>query len=121
MKRTLIAGVAATLRATTTFAMAQTTVIEERTRPAGPAESVGSAAGGVVDSAIAVPGAVVKWITGQPARSVRIERQVVVGEPLPDTVVIRPVPEHREYSYAVVNDRRLIVEPRTRKVIRIIE
>jgi hypothetical protein len=31
------------------------------------------------------------------------------------------VPQHTEYRYAVVNDRRVIVEPRTRKVIKIID
>jgi len=34
---------------------------------------------------------------------------------------VRPVPRHAEYHYAVVNDRRVIVEPRTRRVIRVIE
>jgi len=31
------------------------------------------------------------------------------------------VPQHTEYRYAVVNDRRVIVEPRTRRVIRILD
>jgi hypothetical protein len=31
------------------------------------------------------------------------------------------VPSHTKYRYAVVNDRRVIVEPRTRKVIKIID
>jgi hypothetical protein len=42
---------------------------------------------------------------------------VVAGEPLPPEVVLRPVPNYADYRYAVVNDRRVIVEPRTRKVI----
>jgi Protein of unknown function (DUF1236) len=44
-----------------------------------------------------------------------------VGEPLPPSVELRVVPNHTEYRYAVVNDRRVIVEPRTRKVIRVID
>ena len=40
----------------------------------------------------------------------------VVGQPLPPTVELRTVPNHTEYRYAVVNDRRVIVEPRTRKM-----
>jgi hypothetical protein len=36
-------------------------------------------------------------------------------------VELRPVPNYTEYRYAVVNDRRVIVEPRTRKVIKIID
>jgi hypothetical protein len=44
-----------------------------------------------------------------------------VGEPLPETVELRPVRNYTEYRYAVVNDRRVIVEPRTRKIIKIID
>ncbi|MGY3648365.1 hypothetical protein ACVWW2_003656 [Bradyrhizobium sp. LM4.3] len=53
--------------------------------------------------------------------SVVVEDRVVVGEPLPPTVVLRPVPNYTEYRYAVVNDRRVIVEPRTRRVVKIID
>jgi hypothetical protein len=54
-------------------------------------------------------------------RSVVVREQIVVGEPLPTTVELRTVPQHTEYRYAVVNDRRVIVEPRTRRVIRILD
>jgi len=50
-----------------------------------------------------------------------VHERVVVGEPLPPSVELRVVPNHVEYGYAVVNDRRVIVEPRTRKVIRVID
>jgi hypothetical protein len=33
----------------------------------------------------------------------------------------RPVPNYTEYRYAVVNDRRVLVEPKTRKIIKIID
>ena len=49
--------------------------------------------------------------------SVTVRERIVVGEPLPDTVELRPVSRYSEYRYAVVNDRRIIVEPRTRKII----
>ena len=84
---------------------------------------VGAAVGGTVGAAVGlgleIPNAV---ITSSPReRSVVVREQVVVGEPLPPTVELRTVPRHTEYRYAVVNDRRVIVEPRTRKVIRIID
>jgi hypothetical protein len=63
-------------------------------------------------------------ITSIPAdrgHSVTVRERIVVGEPLPPTVELRTVPSHTEYRYAVVNDRRVIVEPRTRKVIKIID
>jgi hypothetical protein len=52
---------------------------------------------------------------------VRVEGNVAVGYELPSSVEIRSVPRHDRYGYAVINDRRVIVEPRTRKVIRVIE
>ena len=80
---------------------------------------VGGTVGAAVGAAVDIPNAV---ITGLPRdRSVVVRERVVVGEPLPDTVVLRPVPSHAEYNYAVVNERRVIVEPRTRRVVKIID
>src|SRR6201986_2707102 len=84
---------------------------------------IGAMGGGTVGAAggagLAIPNAV---LGGIPRRdSVVVEERVVVGEPLPPTVVLRPVPNYTEYRYAVVNDRRVIVEPRTRKVIKVID
>ena len=36
-------------------------------------------------------------------------------------IELRTVPSHTEYRYAVANDRRVVVEPRTRKAIKIID
>ena len=52
--------------------------------------------------------------------SVTVEHEVRVGQPLPETVVVHRVPKY-EYEYAVVNHRRVIVEPKTRRVVKIIE
>ncbi len=80
---------------------------------------VGGTVGAAVGAAVEIPNAV---ITGLPRdRSVVVRERVIVGEPLPDTVVLRPVPSHAEYNYAVVNERRVIVEPRTRRVVKIID
>jgi hypothetical protein len=54
---------------------------------------------------------------------------VSIGVALPRTVVIRPlppdiiriVPEYRGYDYVVYNDEIIIIEPRTREVVYIIE
>ena len=49
---------------------------------------------------------------------------VVVGSTLPETMEIRPlnVPEVKhKYSYVVVGKRTVLVEPETRKVVKIIE
>jgi hypothetical protein len=82
---------------------------------------VGGTVGAAVGSAAEPPAEVRTYVTREKVPSVRVTEKVVVGEPLPATVVLRPVPNHTEYSFAVVNDRRVIVEPKTRKVIQIIE
>jgi hypothetical protein len=64
---------------------------------------------------------VITSIQGERVPSVTVRERVVVGEPLPATVELRPVPNYTQYRYAVVNDRRVIVEPRTRKIIKIID
>jgi hypothetical protein len=88
---------------------------------AGPVgEIVGGTVGAAVGAAVEIPNAVITSIPRN-ERSVVVRERVVVGEPLPPTVELRTVPSHTEYRYAVVNDRRVIVEPRTRRVIRIID
>jgi hypothetical protein len=81
---------------------------------------VGGTVGAAVGAGLEIPNAVLGGIP-RDEPSVVVHERVVVGEPLPPTVVLHPVPNYREYDYAVVNDRRVIVEPRTRKVIKIIE
>ena len=83
--------------------------------------AVGGPVGAVGGTAGDIPAAVISSVTGLPGPSVVVKERVVVSEPLPDYVELRPVPSHTEYHYAVVNDRRVIVEPRTRRVIRVIE
>ncbi|NGX96450.1 MAG: DUF1236 domain-containing protein [Candidatus Afipia apatlaquensis] len=83
--------------------------------------AVGGTVGAAVGTAVDIPAAVISSVTGLPGPSVVVKERVVVGEPLPDYVELRPVPSHTEYNYAVVNNRRVIVEPRTRRVIRVIE
>ncbi len=89
---------------------------------AGP---VGAAVGGTVGAAVGagleIPNAVITSIQGERVPSVTVRERVVVGERLPATVELRPVPNYTQYRYAVVNDRRVIVEPKTRKIIRIID
>src|ERR1700693_4045720 len=82
---------------------------------------VGGTVGAAVGAGLEIPNAVITSIEGERAPSVVVRERVVVGEPLPPEVELRPVPRYTEYRYAVVNDRRGIVDPRTRRVIKIIE
>jgi len=82
---------------------------------------VGVTVGAAVGAGLEIPNAVITSVQGERAPSVVVRERVIVGEPLPAEVELRPVPHYTQYEYAVVNDRRVIVEPRTRKVIKIIE
>jgi len=68
-----------------------------------------------------VPDEVITYVQRERIPSVKIEDRVVVGEPLPRSVEVRTIPSHSDYSFAVVNERRIIVEPRTRRVVRVID
>jgi len=89
---------------------------------AGPiGEAVGGTVGAAVGAAVEIPNAVLNSVRGDRSPSVRIEERVAVGEPLPGTVKLRAVPNEKRYSYAVVNDQHVIVDPKTRRVVRIID
>lgn len=89
---------------------------------AGPVgEIVGGTVGAALGAAVEIPTAVITSVEGVRAPSVVVEEPVVVGEPLPAVVEVRPVPGYVDYRYAVVNNQRVIVDPRTRRVIRIIQ
>lgn len=82
---------------------------------------VGGTVGAVVGSTAEPPREVITYVQRESMPSVAVQERVVVGEPLPTTVQLRAVPSHTEFSYAVVNNQRVIVEPKTRKVIKVVE
>jgi hypothetical protein len=86
-----------------------------------PGAIVGGTVGAAVGAAAEIPHAFITSVERANAPSVVVRERIVVGERLPSTVPLRSVREYPNYRYAVVNDRRVIVEPRTRKVIHIIE
>jgi hypothetical protein len=81
---------------------------------------VGAAAGTVIDPP---PERVVRYVETQPmpAQPVVVQERIVVGEPIPRQVVLTPVPDEPAYAYAVVNEQRVIVDPQTHTVVRIID
>jgi hypothetical protein len=126
-KRLAISVIAASLLASGA-AFAQSTTVEGAENGAraggqvlGPVgEIVGGTVGAAVGAGLEIPNAVIGSIP-RDEPSVVVRERVVVGEPLPPAVELRTVPSHTEYRYAIVNERRVIVEPRTRKVIKIID
>ena len=84
--------------------------------------AMGSAQTTVIETTgAAPPDEVITYVRRESVPSVRVEGDVGVGFTLPGTVQLRTIPRHEQYGYAVINERRVIVEPRTRRVIRIID
>ncbi|PVE22700.1 hypothetical protein DC522_19955 [Microvirga sp. KLBC 81] len=88
---------------------------------------VGGAVGAIAGGALAAPQAaqVQQYVVTQGTPSVRVQEQVVVGQPLPRQVELYAVPStvgvQTQYRYSVVNDRTVLVDPQTRQVIQVIE
>jgi hypothetical protein len=89
---------------------------------------VGAAVGGVTGAIVGAaidppPEKVVTYVQEQPApaNDVIVQDRVAVGEALPEAVVVTPVPDNPDYAYAVVNHERVIVQPKTRKVVKVVE
>ena len=60
-----------------------------------------------------------EWAAGQTGKSATFEGDVAVGVVVPDTVEIIEVPAYRDYGYVMLNDRRVLVDRGTRKVVRV--
>ena len=126
--RVVVSLIAATLLSSGA-AFAQSTTVEGAANGAraggdvgGPIGAVvGGTVGAAVGAGLEIPNAVITSVEGERAPSVVVRERVVVGEPLPAEVELRPVPRYTEYRYVVVNNRRVIVDPQTRRVIKIIE
>ncbi|NLS20062.1 DUF1236 domain-containing protein [Rhizobium sp. P40RR-XXII] len=126
-----VVGIAAGILLASTAAFAQSSTVNGAAGGAvtgaivgGPAgAAVGGVAGAVIGTAIdPPPQKVVTYVQEAPAPTKRVvvKEKVVVGQPLPETVVVTPVPDDPKYAYAIVNDQRVIVEPSSRKVIQVI-
>jgi hypothetical protein len=83
--------------------------------------AVGAVVGGPVGAVVggAVGGIVGSTLPSEP--SVVYRGPVVVGQTLPPSITYYHVPDYDAYDYAVLNGRRVIVERRTHRVLRVIE
>ncbi len=66
------------------------------------------------------PENVMTYIERHPGQVVRIDGDVAIGRTLPATAELVQIPDY-EYSYVMVNDRRVLVEPTTRRVVYVYE
>ena len=121
MSRHILVAAAAALSLWSGAAAAQSPA-EQGFRQGGRAAGApGAIVGGAVGEAVELPGDILGFVTGHPRHYDRVREDIVVGQPLPRRVHVYEIPRHRDYEYAYVNDRRVIVEPRTRKVVRVVE
>ena len=132
MKKTVIAATCVALTALTANAYADedaaiTTGVGGAVTGAFIGGPVGAAVGGVLGFTAGAainppPREVVTYVEEQPVprKKIVIEERVRVGATLPDVIVVEPVPDNDRYAYAFVNDQRVIVEPRSRRIVKII-
>jgi hypothetical protein len=81
---------------------------------------IGAGVGGAVGNAAEPPAEVITYVERDTGPSVTVQERIIVGEPVPATVKLRPVPQHAEFRYAYVNNSRVIVDSRSGKVVKII-
>jgi hypothetical protein len=93
---------------------------------------VGGPVGAVIGGALGMiagaslnppPKEVVTYIEERPAPAQKyvVKETIVVGNTLPDDVVLETVPDNDAYAYTVINDRRVVVQRDNRAIVKIIE
>jgi hypothetical protein len=65
------------------------------------------------------------YVAGQRSPSIRLAEPVAIGQPLPPQARLSPVPPsvglRNPYSYTIVNERTVLVDPRTREIVAVID
>lgn len=130
MKKYLIlAATAATLALPSSFAFAQGSTAAGAVGGAAAGAVVGGPVGAVVGGAVGAtigaaaepPKEVITYVDTKPVDTVTVEERIVVGEPMPEKVKVYAVPKHSEWSYAYVNGKRVIVETKSNKIVKIVD
>jgi phage tail tape-measure protein len=89
--------------------------------------AVGGVTGAIVGGVLSGPDQtrVRQYVVRERHPSVRVQEDVEVGAELPGTVRYYEIPAdvgvNTTYRYTVVNDRAVLVDPRTRRVVQILE
>lgn len=92
---------------------------------------IGAAVGGVAGAAVGAALSpeettrVRSFVVAERRPSIRVAEDVTVGQPLPPRVRLYSVPQSvglaNPYSYTIVNDRTVLVDPQTRTIVQVIE
>ncbi len=85
--------------------------------------AVGGVAGAITGAVLDPPREVVTYVQQQPIPQATtvVSEPVVVGHPVPSSVEVMPIPDQPRYGYAVINQQRVIVEPKTHRVVQIVQ
>jgi hypothetical protein len=73
-------------------------------------------AGGTTGTVLDPPRRVRTYVSAHRVRPVYLDNDITVGSSLPDTVELREIPDY-QYRYVYVNDRPMLVEPGSRRVV----
>ncbi len=112
MRNRLILSAAATLLTLSASAYAQETVIIQQAPAPAPV---------MAPQTVVIPGEVRTYVMQQEVQSVPYEGDVLIGRVIDGPVELYPVDGYDGYSYTVVNERRVIVDPQTRAVVQILD
>ncbi|MCJ9671575.1 MULTISPECIES: DUF1236 domain-containing protein [unclassified Neorhizobium] len=65
----------------------------------------------------------VEFVSRQPmpANPVQVSEKIAVGQPIPNNLVLSPIPDAPNFAFTIVNDKRLIIDPKTFVAVRIVE
>ena len=80
---------------------------------------VGGIAGATVGHKVAPPGEVKTYVTTQTVTPASYSGDVEVGKTLDGDIAWRTIPEYPRYSWAYLNDKRVVIDNETRRVVEI--
>ena len=80
----------------------------------------GVIAGGTTGTVLDPPARVRTYVSSNRMRPIYLQDNVVVGSSLPDTVELREIPDY-DYRYVYVNNRPMLVEPGSRRIVYVIQ
>ena len=75
----------------------------------------------VAQTTVVLPGEVRTYVMEQNTPSITYEGEIVVGQPIPETVEIHTIPDQPDFAYAIVNEKRVVVNPKTHTVVEVLE
>jgi hypothetical protein len=137
MKKHILAAIALTLAATPALSQADSGAAAGAATGAVGGAIVGGPVGAVVGAGVgAIAGGALgsisqddrvyvrRYVSEHRRPSVRVQGDVVVGATLPQQVAVYPVegnPAFANYRYTWVNDRAVLVDPASRRVVYVID